>query len=494
MKKCQNCGTENPDSNNYCSNCGQKLEEEVKVQDFTEEDNIKEDKFKEDKKQKTQFNKKSKPFKRKNKNDKYKTIGIIVIVAIICILGIRKYMYGRANPFIPTIDIGECIHEPRYEGNDGEGEIKSDTLYIDEDLLEKRLEEAIKDEDNYVSASSVTRELILHPDKEDNLSNGDKINVVIEINNRDNLQNELGVRFTNPSKEFTVTGLTTIKEIDPFEDLKVSFTGISPRLKIELRNKNLKEEDLTNFLLGNTSYYYDIYKNGKLTDKDTYYKIGDTVTLKINKDGKDELKYNAYEANPDEKDYSIGKKDASSYIRSIDELNDEFKKEIEDQADSLVRSYLASNSNSEPYKYLGIYFLDPKDSSWEDPDSYSEDIPIMYLVYSYNEKYKDENKVKYLAVSIKDFINKKVNDDLIDEQSDESNDSEDKSSNEDESSNEENIETTEDDSEIIQSVNYKNIKKEYSDYDSLKELFLDLVESKADTYKYEMTQSLEDNE
>ena len=66
-----------------------------------------------------------------------------------------------------------------------------------------------------------------------NLTNGDKITILAEA--YDNLASECGVVLSADSKEFTVSGLTEPKDLDPFADLSLTFSGISGIGKADMK-------------------------------------------------------------------------------------------------------------------------------------------------------------------------------------------------------------------------------------------------------------------
>lgn len=63
----------------------------------------------------------------------------------------------------------------------------------------KKLEELLG-EDEYVSASEIASNFVFVADPIEDLSNGDTVTVVVEIRNKENIQDNLGIRFTSPNR------------------------------------------------------------------------------------------------------------------------------------------------------------------------------------------------------------------------------------------------------------------------------------------------------
>lgn len=77
-------------------------------------------------------------------------------------------------------------------------------------------------------------------DKEDNLSNGDKVVLTISIDEAS--CEELGVKFKTSPIDVEVIGLKDGKQVDAFEGINVQFSGISPSAKATL-NKTTNNDN-----------------------------------------------------------------------------------------------------------------------------------------------------------------------------------------------------------------------------------------------------------
>ena len=462
MYKCKKCGNMVPEGNKFCGVCGTNVEERENNQRIIIEDY-------------DDFSKKGKSFNSKKPNPKLWLI-LGVALALIAVFILIKLKNSDLNPLVKTISISDFIEDPMFEGIDGEGTLDQDSIEFNRDMLEEKLREKLG-EDKDINVSEIIDNFTFSVNPIEKLSNGDKVTVIVEMRNKKNIQDNLGVKFTNPSREFKVIGLKELYSIDPFDGFKPKFTGISPKLKIKITNSKLKVGSKLEQALGSASGYYDVYIDGKLMDEDEDVKIGDNIKFKLNQDGIDRLHENAYKPSVLEKEYKVTNKDARAYIVSKEELDKEFFNKIKDQAQSIVKSDLASRNNADNPNYEGFYFLTPKESGWNSSGLFeSYNIPVMYLVYSYNVEKSDETAKEYTAVEVINFLIDKVDGDLVDEEDDEDTADEKEKIKSEVSSNEQKPE---------QIIDYENIKKVYGSYKTLDELKLDQVESKLKDYNYE---------
>lgn len=303
MYTCKNCGNKVPEGNKFCGVCGtpvQNNETSLKserkiIEDYTE------------------LKKSSKTFKRKRKKPIIVWIILGIIIAFALIFSILKFKNSSLNPFIKTLSIADFIEDPIFEGINEEGTLDKDSLKLNRDMLEEKLKEKLG-EDASFSVSDILDNITFIVNPNSKLKNGDKITVIAQIRNKENLQDSLGIRFTNTSKEFTIKDLKELLTVDPFDGFKPKFKGISPKLKIKITSNKLQGDNPLERALGSASEYYDIYRDGKKLDDDQYVKIGDEIKFGFNQDGIDRLHEYAYKPSNLEKEYKITNKDARSYI------------------------------------------------------------------------------------------------------------------------------------------------------------------------------------
>lgn len=87
-------------------------------------------------------------------------------------------------------------------------------------------------------------------DKKENFSNGDVVTIKLSYNEK-KLQ-EAGIGVSDDTFEYTVEGLTEATDIDPFNGLKVEYTGISPDVKVEFDTSGCDE-----YVRNNVNFYID---------------------------------------------------------------------------------------------------------------------------------------------------------------------------------------------------------------------------------------------
>lgn len=207
-------------------------------------------------------------------------------------------------------------------------------------------------------------------DKSTELSNGDKVTVSFEYNNE--IAKKYGIKFVGKDKEFTVSGLEEIKEVDPFADLTVSFSGTAPNAYAEIQN-NSKDEVVSNL-------YFTVEPNDGLSK-------GDTVTVTVNSDIDDLLQSYGCKLTATSKEFTCDSVD--TYIMDSKDIGtdllDQMKSETEDQ----IQAYFAENAESiqvSDLEYEGYYFLTAKD---KDTWNYKN---MIYVLYSGKVKSLEEEK------------------------------------------------------------------------------------------------------
>lgn len=126
---------------------------------------------------------------------------------------------------------------------------------------------------------------------------------------------------------------------DPFDGFQPVFSGISPKLKVELKNTRLQEHSAIEKYLGLADRYYDVYKDGKLLNQNSDLAIGDVLTFKFNDNGINELHKNAYKPTRLDSEYTITTSDAASFIVSSDELQDVFFKRSRNKQNQSLKPF-----------------------------------------------------------------------------------------------------------------------------------------------------------
>ncbi len=195
-----------------------------------------------------------------------------------------------------------------------------------------------------------------------NLSNGDTVTVVANCISSSYNPDDSTIEYNDQkyivakssSTEFTVTDLGNVKELDPFENVTVDFTGISPRVSVSGMNT-----DNASSLIRN---YFD-FKISQTTE----LKLGDVITVKAEfKSGfkEDDLLAEGYTLLKTQRTYIVENVDEyASKVKDIDltTIKAEMHKQLSSFAGyeiTLVNAYFntAKTSAASPYnQYFEVY-------------------------------------------------------------------------------------------------------------------------------------------
>ena len=201
-------------------------------------------------------------------------------------------------------------------------------------------------------------------DKSSELSNGDTITYHWEISGEDALKEKYPVNFTHADTTYTVEGLEQAEEFDPFAELTVTFSGTAPFGKVYIDEGNL-----------DIPIYFT-------ADKESGLKNGDVIKVKA----EDLELCESFGKIPtaEEKEYTV--EGLASYAATLDEISDDMKQKMQNQAHDSFLSYSAGLTNipdwqgtistQEP-ELLGYYFLTGKEGFTPSPYN------ALYLVYKY---------------------------------------------------------------------------------------------------------------
>lgn len=165
--------------------------------------------------------------------------------------------------------------------------------------------------------------------KTQNISNGDTIELTFTYNK--DLAKRLKFKVKNTTIKLKVSGLEDGKKIDPFADLELTFTGVSPNGKVTVNNNNGDD------FIRRISYSVD--KKSKLKNGDTI-----VVTASYNEDYAIE---NGYVVTATTKEYQVS--GLSYYLDDKTTISAEnktaFEKEFKDRIDSILASRAESIYN-----------------------------------------------------------------------------------------------------------------------------------------------------
>ena len=200
-------------------------------------------------------------------------------------------------------------------------------------------------------------------DKTEDLSNGEVIHFKWENGDMSALEDSYKVKLVGTDYDITVSGLTDVQEVNPFEYVTVSFSGIAPNGQGSARSKPDAPVNL-NFQMS----------------KESGLKNGDTVTVSVVYPNGDEMYYkrNGYIFTETSKQYTVDKLDG--YAEKIADIPADASGKMDSDAQDKFKAYVAYNWNNpdslKEIKLLGNYFLTPKDSS-----AYIQDHNRLIFVY-----------------------------------------------------------------------------------------------------------------
>ena len=314
--RCKNCGSMNADGAKFCESCGAALESVNKQQS-----------------QSNTESKVSNPtgspgsLKKLPKNIIFGAVGAVAVLFIIVIVAFAMNS-GK------VIDLNKYISFES-SGYDGYGKA---SISVDWDKLEKdygkKVKYSSKGKKEYgvltyaFEPMSVLRDAVsgISLDKSEKLSNGDKVKYTWKVS--DDTTKSINYKLKYKDGEFEIKKLNELSKFDPFEDVKVSFSGIAPNGKAEIAYSGG----------GDILHEY----NFKL-DKFDKLKNNDTVTVSLNLD-EDKIASMAdrYGRIPEKMSQTYTVSGLETYVTQYSELPQDFIKEVNDKAKEVVKEYTDS--------------------------------------------------------------------------------------------------------------------------------------------------------
>lgn len=339
--------------------------------------------------------KKAEPKKPKDPAKKKKGIMIavliIIIIAVIAAIIVYFTVFHRK-----TIDLADYINVKYYTDNSSSYYYDdTDTpayngyttaqVSLDEDKLKDLLDSKRKAE-KFIEKATLTVE----NDNNGNLSNGDTLEIKIDISN--NYLKDEKLKLKDDTITVTVDGLEDADVLDLFgeDDFEVDVTGVSPNLSISVNNNSSDK-----FIKDNVTYS---------VDKSSGVANGDTVTITAYYDKSAALDEGIIIAD-DTYDYTV--EGMPEYIDSVDELNDteletlragfleNVKEAITDEGVYIISrnydgvEYGAEYTTSEP-ELMATYLLTKKgtSSSWNADNRVSAIYKVVYTITSTGATYE----------------------------------------------------------------------------------------------------------
>ena len=314
--RCKNCGSVNSDGVKFCENCGAAFESVNMQQNQSNTDS------KESNPISSQGGMKKLP-----KNIIFGAAGVIAALFIIV-------TFAFAMNSGKVIDLNKYISFES-SGYDGYGKA---SISVDWDKLEKdygkKVKYSSKGKKEYgVLTYAFEPMSVLHDavsgislDKSEKLSKGDKVKYTWKVS--DDTTKSINYKLNYKDGEFEVKKLNELSKFDPFEDVKVNFSGIAPNGKAEIEYNGG----------GDILHEY----NFKL-DKFDKLKNNDTVTVSLNLDeNKIASMADMYGRIPEKMSQTYTVSGLETYVTQYSELPQDFIKEVNDKAKEVVKEYTDS--------------------------------------------------------------------------------------------------------------------------------------------------------
>jgi hypothetical protein len=251
------------------------------------------------------------------------------------------------------------------------------------------------DASDYAAMINLFDKLSYELDKTDGLKNGDTVTVSYTFDN--DTAKQFGVKFKGDALEFTVAGLEEIREVDPFENLSVEFSGTSPNARVTCQNNSTEE--------GLSSLNFQAEPSSGLT-------IGDKVTVTIQYDEDSFIQQYGCILKETTKEYTC--ENVDSYLTKASDLDSDVLEQMKKQTKDSIKAYFAEHSQyvgMSGLKYAGYYFLTIKNSNgWSDYNR-------IYIIYSAKVKSKSKSfktSTVYLPIKFSNIIKYAAGNEYVD--------------------------------------------------------------------------------
>ncbi len=324
---------------------------------------------------------------------------LALILSVFVVVGLSGCsIFARSNKAV-EVDLTQYI-DVTVDGKDGEGtaDITIDTESLLSDLMSNPDNKSFFKK-NEKKVESFTESITVNFDKDTKLSNGDEL--VFEVEYDEDLAKDLKISITQ-LENYKVDGLKTLVDYDPFSDVTVTYSGISPFIVAEV------EYDSS----------LDIPLDVEFTVDKDYYARGEAVVITAEYDKAEAENYSDVNVTKTENEYKA--ESDFAYVRDPSELYDkaELFDYIYNDFQSYVTSDLADGSlwkdipdhvvdtcvQSSDITIDSAYFLFTKE---EDGNvllgSCSELVLIVKVPFVYPEDPAAGEQYRYLAITLPDI-------------------------------------------------------------------------------------------
>lgn len=385
---CYKCGSQIEDDSVFCPVCGAKLDEQTnptkEMEEVVEPIQLQ-------------------PKAPKEKKPISKAIIAAIVAVLVVVIGVVAFVFL----YKPTIHLDDYV-TITYEGYNGYGTalVEVDWEQFKEDYrgklkwtsyAKKEVESLGFDGDTYLSSDPIDFfDMVISAslDKSSELSNDDVVKVTWDV--ADGIEKEVNATIIyDNDKEYTVSGLEEISEIDIFENVKVKYDGMDGEGYVS--GYECKDEDMEYYLSAEPS---------------TNLSVGDKITVSVSQDYLDTY-IEKYGKSPKETSKEFTVEELQHYAEKLDELPADIQTSAQEKVkevaeDRISRIKVKAETDDVTYEYVGSYLQARKDM--ENYKSYNH-INVYGLVYKITVKRNGETTVAYNSI---EYLNIKVNGDDCD--------------------------------------------------------------------------------
>ena len=290
----------------------------------------------------------------------------IIIGAVAAIILFVIIIAATTGP--KKVNLEECV-KVTYDGCNG---YATANVQLDRSKIKELAEfESDDDIDDFSDLGDAINEELLFDEaidsiqlkitsKKQKLSNGDKITVSISYDNT--VAKKADIKFKGKSVSVKVKNLPTVEEVNPFADMEVVFSGVSPNGIVEW---NYTGDKL-------------IYTGNFSVDKTSGLRNGDVITLTYKGDDEDCIAEGFIVAKREEQ-YTVS--GLEEYVGKYADIDAEFMKTLKSDAEDSIQATMASNYSGmsvlEDLQYEGYIYSVAKKN-----ENRSRDFNILYYIYS----------------------------------------------------------------------------------------------------------------
>ena len=299
---------------------------------------------------------------------------LLISVAVVLLVVAIGYYDVQSN----TIDMTNYVYL-EVSGCDGYG---SAEVKLDEEKL-------ISDFGEETARCIIENTSITYNTHEENLSNGDEKAYDLFISD-ENIRRTIkkAYRFVGIESTIKVSGLEEVEKFNPFESIELTYEGASPYITVSL--------NYTGELFSSSDF--SINPSSNLSE-------GDTITVTLNWNGAAEYYAYNYGKFPSETEKEYQVENVGKYATSSAEVSDRLKNEMQEQAQDVIKAYIAGFSENVPVdsvNYVGDFLLSSKEENNANQNYYGVVYKIVTRVKKSDKEYIDATH--YFDVRFKNIV------------------------------------------------------------------------------------------